>query len=279
MANEFADTDPFDTSSPATDQKSGIHSSSDRKMDATGDDITEDTEEKYHNVSEMEVARRASQATVKDSVKELHPYAQTLGINDLESCLALENATFPEAHRGTREKYEYRLTKSGQLCLGLFTSAEPGAAAHDAATSAFANPPDSSAPERRGVLLAHIIATLTTNELVKDEDMEIPNWKSTSQADTSLGHKEDGRTLAVHSFAVLPNYQRRGLGTTLLKAYVQRMVEGEVADRISILTYDHLVPYYQRMGFDYKGKADVKHGGEDWNDMVFALEIINDVRN
>lgn len=39
--------------------------------------------------------------------------------------------------------------------------------------------------ERRRVLLGHIVATLSTNDLIKDEDMEL------------LGHKPHGRTLMV----------------------------------------------------------------------------------
>ncbi len=35
---------------------------------------------------------------------EFHPYVQTLSIADLESCIALENAAFPEDERCSREK-------------------------------------------------------------------------------------------------------------------------------------------------------------------------------
>ena len=38
----------------------------------------------------------------------LHPYVQTLSISDLESCVALENATFPEHERCSREKVDIR---------------------------------------------------------------------------------------------------------------------------------------------------------------------------
>lgn len=35
---------------------------------------------------------------------DLHPYVQTLSLSDLESCVALENAVFPEDERCSREK-------------------------------------------------------------------------------------------------------------------------------------------------------------------------------
>ena len=34
----------------------------------------------------------------------LHPYVQTLTVADVESCVALENAAFPEHERCSREK-------------------------------------------------------------------------------------------------------------------------------------------------------------------------------
>lgn len=43
---------------------------------------------------------------------DLHPYVQTLSLADLESCVALENAAFPEEERCSREK-----VREPTLCL------------------------------------------------------------------------------------------------------------------------------------------------------------------
>lgn len=43
---------------------------------------------------------------IPDKVKELHPYCAILGLSDLESCVRLENATFPEEQRCSREKVQ-----------------------------------------------------------------------------------------------------------------------------------------------------------------------------
>lgn len=99
------------------------------------------------------------------------------------------------------------------------------------------------------------------------------NWQNgDAPADANVGHQENGRTLAVHSLAVLPDYQRRGLGTALMKSYVQRMLESDVADRVALLTYDRLVPYYEALGFENIGRSRVKFGGEAWNDMVCSVQ-------
>ena len=41
---------------------------------------------------------------------DMHPYVQTLSISNLESCVALENAVFPEEERCSREKVVPSLT-------------------------------------------------------------------------------------------------------------------------------------------------------------------------
>lgn len=131
--------------------------------------------------------------------------------------------------------------------------------------------------ERRLVLIAHAIGTKTVNDIVKDEDMDIPddihhstvpevaNWYSDSPR---MGHKEDGRTICLHSLAVLPQYQQKGVGRTLLRSYMQTMLEQKVADRVAILTYPELIGYYEKFGFQNLGESQATFGGGNWIDMV-----------
>lgn len=128
--------------------------------------------------------------------------------------------------------------------------------------------------------MAHIIATKTANELISDDDMKVPSLNSTvSSFETTersqvVGHQERGRTIGIHSLAVLPEYQKKGLGTILLKEYIQRMVEAETADRISILTYERLLLWYEKtFGFRSMGKSTASFGGGDWVNMVSVLIV------
>lgn len=89
--------------------------------------------------------------------------------------------------------------------------------------------------------------------------------------DPKLGHKEAGRTVCIHSLAVLPEYQKRGLGKTLMKAYLHRMETHGVADRAALLAHEELIPYYEKLGFENKGKSDAQFGGGGWYDMVIEL--------
>lgn len=122
------------------------------------------------------------------------------------------------------------------------------------------------------VLLAHVISTKTANKPVKDEDMDYPrNWKEDLQGDYAVGHNKNGRTIALHALAVAPDYQRAGLGKAIMRVYIQRTKSLNAADRISILTYDRLVPYYQRLGFEHYGKSESEYAGVAWHDLVSDL--------
>lgn len=138
-------------------------------------------------------------------------------------------------------------------------------------TSDTSAPVYSGAPERKAVLLGHIIATKTTNPTVTDNDMSIPHpydENASPDGTSKLGHKEDGRTVCIHSLAVLPAYQKKGLGKTLMKAYLQRMESHGVGDTVALIAHDHLINYYESFGFVDKGVSECKFGGGGWHDMV-----------
>lgn len=102
-----------------------------------------------------------------------------------------------------------------------------------------------------------------------------PNWQSGTSESETRGHCNSGRTIAVHSVAILPAYQNRGLGKTIVKAHAQRMETSGVGDRIALLAHDPMVSFYEKASFENKGKSDAKFGGGGWNDMVRCLTLLS----
>lgn len=107
--------------------------------------------------------------------------------------------------------------------------------------------------------------------------MSLPdNWKSRRSSlpgpgdKEALGHQEQGRTIAVHSVAVAIDHQKKGLGSVLFKAYIQRIKDSKIADRVALLAHDHLIKFYEGFGFVDMGPSACKFGGGNWNDMVRA---------
>lgn len=99
-----------------------------------------------------------------------------------------------------------------------------------------------------------------------------PSAPTAIDRDSTSGHKEHGRTVCIHSFAVLPAFQRKGLGKLLLRSYIQRIEGSNLADRIALLSHDELVPYYEALGFVNKGPSKAQWGGGGWSDMIIELK-------
>jgi len=206
----------------------------------------------------------------------LHPYTRLLTISDLESCVALENAAFADPQeRATREKFKYRLSRCGELCLGIFSTVVPGSGIN-AETLATGKPVETS--RRNGavsVLLGHVVAAKTNDPVASDNSMGVPeDWDSAHPKLSNLGHQEAGRTIVLHSVAILPAFQGRGLGRVLMMAYMQQMNGAGIADRLALITHDHKLPWYEKLGFSNKGKSKAQFGGGGWYDMVFELKTL-----
>ena len=103
--------------------------------------------------------------------------------------------------------------------------------------------------------------------------MTIP---SPDAPDPKLGHKEHGRTICIHSLAVLPQYQGCGLGMTLMKAFLQRVESHGVADRVALIAHKEKIPYYEGFGFENKGESKAQFAGGGWYDMVKELQSGNE---
>ncbi|KAI7282952.1 hypothetical protein KC345_g3213 [Hortaea werneckii] len=211
---------------------------------------------------------------------DLHPYTQSLSIKDIDSCTKLEEEAFPPNERATREKFEYRLKHCGELCVGVYTSHSE----NKIPTAETSAPVYSGAPQRKAVLIGHLIVTKTTNLTVTDADMAVPSSSSSSFSSTTTTdptssssgpHKEEGRTILIHSLAVLPQYQHLGLGRTLMESFLQRTEALGVADRAALITHEKLIPYYEKFGFQNKGLSECQFAGGGWFDMIRELRVGN----
>ncbi|KMQ46529.1 hypothetical protein A7C99_3845 [Trichophyton rubrum] len=192
---------------------------------------------------------------------KLHPYVQLLSVSDLDDCEKVELA-FPESERCSRENLTYRLSKCPELSLGIF-SIPPATA-------------DNEKP--RPVVIAHLLATRTTSPVITNATMGVPkDWRTKKSTlpspgeEEPVGHQDQGSTIAIHSLAVLPEHQDKGLGKTLIKSYIQRIQDAKIADRLVLLSHDHLIPFYTGLGFENVGRSKCTFGGGGWNDMVLDL--------
>ncbi|APA06177.1 hypothetical protein sscle_01g009470 [Sclerotinia sclerotiorum 1980 UF-70] len=209
-----------------------------------------------------------------NSHRDIHPYTRPLTISDLESVLTLENTAFTDPNeRASREKLRYRLTRCGELCLGIFCTMTPGSDPK-IETLATGRPVETSRKNGAiSVLMGHVIAAKTHDLTASDASMGVPEgWEATKPPRTNLGHQEDGRTIVLHSVAILPAFQGRGLGKILMAAYMQQMNGAGIADRLALIAHDHKINFYKMLGFMEKGKSEAQFGGGGWIDMIYELK-------
>ncbi|OBT75396.1 hypothetical protein VF21_05680 [Pseudogymnoascus sp. 05NY08] len=235
-------------------------------------DCTDDANNRFFIINNADEGQQGDDIR---SLRSLHPYTRPLTVSDLDSCIALENAAFKENERCSPDKFKYRLSKCGELSLGLFCTATPDSDI-PAATLSTGKPVETSrANGAVSVLLAHVVATKTRDALATDIAMDYPrDWESLKRDERKEGHHEDGRTICVHSLAVLPEFQGSGIGRTIMIAYMQQMNGAGIADRLAIIAHGPLVPYYEKLGFISKGPSEAQFGGGGWFDMIFDLKSI-----
>ena len=99
------------------------------------------------------------------------------------------------------------------------------------------------------MLLGHVISIKTSTPVVTDASIDYPrDWETEHPAPSELGHHEDGRTIALHSVAIAPQVQGRGLGRVLVLAYMQHMNGAGVADRLVLIAHD-VSSYYSSLPY------------------------------
>ncbi|KAJ5923981.1 hypothetical protein N7466_008168 [Penicillium verhagenii] len=226
----------------------------DEEEEVEGDYVAVDQEE---DANDFPYWFRRPPTHHRTKLDELHPFVQLLSASNVDDCMTVENA-FPEQERCSRDKFIYRLSRCPELSLGLFTLPLYG-----------------DDPKPRATLVGHIIATRTSSPSVTDRSMRLPNnWQSerwTFEDDQAVGHEEGGSTIAIHSLAVLPEHQGKQVGSTLMKSYIHRIREAQIADRIAIIAHDHLVPFYESFGFENRGLSKCQFGGGGWVDLVLEF--------
>lgn len=86
----------------------------------------------------------------------------------------------------------------------------------------------------------------------------------------AAAHRPDGMYQAVFGLAVLPEYQRYGIGKALMRAFCSRAREAG-RQGVILTCKDRLIVYYETLGFQKLGLSASVHGGATWYDMLLRF--------
>ena len=108
-------------------------------------------------------------------------------------------------------------------------------------------------------IIGFINGMVTDSEIIQDVMYE----------DASM-HKEDGAWQSVFGLDVMEEYRNQGYAAKLMETLIEDAKNS--GRKGCILTCkDRLVHYYQKFGYECRGKSESVHGGAVWYDMILTF--------
>jgi predicted N-acetyltransferase YhbS len=151
---------------------------------------------------------------------------------DLEKCFIVETSGFPPEEAATRETIKLRIEAFPQGFL---------------------------VAEMDGRVVGILNSAATNKDDIGDEELK-----------QLIGHHPGGKNMVVFALAVLPAYQKRGIASQLMSRFVDE-ARGLGRENVLLMCKQHLVAYYERMGFTHIGLSKSTHGGAEWHEMRMGL--------
>jgi ribosomal protein S18 acetylase RimI-like enzyme len=152
---------------------------------------------------------------------------------DLDECYLVEISGFPPEEAATRETIKLRIDTFPQ---GFFVA------------------------EVEGRVISILNSAATNKDDISDEELK-----------QLIGHNPNGKNLVIFALAVLPEFQKRGFANQLMSRFVEDARQRKKGN-VLLMCKQHLIAYYERMGFAHIGLSRSTHGGAEWHEMRLALE-------
>ena len=112
--------------------------------------------------------------------------------------------------------------------------------------------------ELDGKIVAILNSVTTNKEDISDEALK-----------QFIGHDPDGKNRVVFALVVLPEYHRRGIASQLMSRFVEEARQQE-RENVLLLCKQHLIVYYERMGFHHVRLSRSTHRGAECHEICLT---------
>ena len=150
---------------------------------------------------------------------------------DLDAVTAVEAACFPPAMAAPRTAFAYRIA---------------------------AFPERFFVAERQGEIIGIVNGCASDLPAIEDALYE------------PQGHEPEGKNQMIFGLAVLPKYQRQGIGAALMARMID-FARQTGMERLILTCRQEKIAYYQKFGYVNQGVSGSTHGGAVWYDMTLEL--------
>jgi ribosomal protein S18 acetylase RimI-like enzyme len=152
---------------------------------------------------------------------------------DLEECYLVEISGFPPEEAASKETVQLRIDTFPQGFL---------------------------VAETEGRVIGILNSAATNKDDISEEELK-----------QLIGHDPDGKNQVIFALVVLPEFQKRGIANQLMTRFVEEAREHKKGN-VLLMCKQHLIAYYERMGFAHVGLSRSTHGGAEWHEMRLTLE-------
>ena len=153
--------------------------------------------------------------------------------NDLEDCFMVEIAGFPPEEAATRETIGLRIDTFPEGFL---------------------------VAEVDGRVVGILNSAATDKDDISDEELK-----------QMIGHHPAGKNMVIFALAVLPEFQKQGIARQLMARFVKE-ARANQKHNVLLMCKQHLVAYYEKMGFQHFRLSKSTHGGAEWHEMRLVLK-------
>lgn len=155
-------------------------------------------------------------------------------IEDLPELVVIENLCFPSEEAATKEAFEKRI----QFIPDSFFVAE-----------------------ENGVIVGLVNGPVIEIEYITDD-----LFSEIRANPVTGGHQ------SILGIAVSPNFQKRGLASTLL-AHLEKEARTHKRETITLTCKENLIHFYENRGYMNKGVSNSEHGGVKWYNLSKRLVL------
>ncbi|KAF9352402.1 hypothetical protein BGX34_012175 [Mortierella sp. NVP85] len=202
-----------------------------------------------------------------------------LPASDVSKAYEIEIAEYPESEAASLENLIYRQSVAPHLFLGCYVRR--------------GNQTQGEKPGERGEQHDAHDAQVQGQQTKNEDELLVGYIVSTQSSDKTLTHSSmsshdaKGSTVCIHSVCVARGYQRRGIATAMMKAYLKHLKSlneqssseavdpssssGCLLELVLLIAHKELIGLYSKAEFKLLGQSTVEHGPDPWFEMAYWL--------